>query len=257
LLLAAGPSALAAGDPANGAVLAGLASCGACHTADEGAPYAGGHPVETPFGTFYGTNLTPDPEHGIGAWSFEDFERAMRKGKGPDRTYWPSFPYTSFTAMSDADLADLWAYLQSLEPVAEPNRPHDDPAGWKRWAWRRLNFRARDFQPDPTATPEEQRGQYLVEVVGHCGECHSPRSKLGKVQRDQALAGGTEPFNKAPAIDAEALSDWSAGDLDDFFTLGMTPGGDFPGGGMGRIVEEGTSQLSEADRAAMVAWLLR
>ncbi len=257
LLVGAVSPASAAGDAERGAVLAGLASCGACHTADGGEPFAGGHAVETPFGTFYGTNLTPDPEHGIGAWSFEDFTRAMRKGKGPDRTYWPSFPYTSFTAMDDADLRDLWAYLQSIEPVPTPNREHDDPAGWKRWAWRLLNFSTRDFEPDPEATPEEQRGQYLVEVVGHCGECHSPRSKLGKVQRDEALQGGTEPFNDAPAIDADALSDWSAEDLDDFFTLGMTPDGDFPGGGMGRIVSEGTSQLSAEDRAAMVAWLLR
>ncbi|MEZ4320253.1 MAG: cytochrome c [Myxococcota bacterium] len=246
-----------AGDAEHGARLAGLGACAACHTADGGEPYAGGHAVETPFGTFYGSNLTPDPEHGIGTWAYADFVSAMRRGKGPDGAYWPAFPYTSFNALTDADLEDLWAFLQTVAPVATPDREHDGPAGWKRWAWRRLAFRPHAFEPDPTATPEQQRGQYLVDVVGHCGECHSPRSRLGRVDRDAYLEGGTPPFNKAPPIDREALASWTHGDLESFFEMGMLPDGDFVGSGMYRVVEDGTAKLSPEDRAAIIAWLTR
>lgn len=238
-------------DPAWGAVLAGLGGCEACHTADDGAPYAGGHAIETPHGTFFGSNLTPDPEHGVGAWTLGDFTRAMRRGRSPDgHAYWPAFPYPSFTGMSDGDLADLWAFLGTLEPVALPDVPHEGaPAGWKRWAWRTLAFHPRG--PDP----DRSRGAYLVEVVGHCGECHSPRSGIGRVIRRQALEGGSEPFTKAPAIHPEALEDWSDGDLSTFLEMGMLPDGDFPGRGMNRVVQDGIARLSDADRAAMAAFL--
>lgn len=234
----------------NGAVLAGLGACAACHTADDGAPFAGGHAVVTRVGTFHGSNLTPDPEHGLGGWSFSDFERAMRAGRSPDgHSYWPAFPYPSFTGFDDGDLQDLWAFLQALPAVSEPDVPHDAPAAWKRWAWRVLAFHPRGPEP-------RSRGEYLVEVVGHCGECHTPRTSIGRMRRGRALQGSEAPWAEAPPIDREALADWSPDDLDTFLSMGMLPDGDFPGKGMYRVIKEGTSKLSDEDRAAMVAWLL-
>jgi len=246
-----------AADPLNGAVLAGLAGCEACHTSDEGEPFAGGHPIESPYGVFYGSNLTPDPTHGLGGWEYADFERAIRRGKGPKHAYWPAFPYPSFGWMTDSDLEDIWAFLQTLPPVAEPDLPHEGPAGWKRWAWRRLSYRPRPFEADPEATPAQQRGQYLVDAVGHCGECHSPRNKYGKVLMDAYLEGGTKPFSKAPAIDSQALAEWSESDVDTFLEMGMLPDGDFVGKEMYRVIEDGTSKLSADDRSAIAAWLKR
>lgn len=234
-----------AADPGNGAVLAGLAGCHACHTSD-GADFAGGHPVETPFGTFYGSNLTPT---GLAGWTFEDFERAMRTGRSPEgHAYWPAFPYEDFQLMTESDLRDLWAFLQTVEPDPTPSLPHDGPAGWKRWAWRTLYFERRTFEGD--------RGQYLVDAVGHCGACHTPRSKRGVQDRKRYLEGGTPPFSKAPPIDREALASWDETDLVTFLEMGMLPDGDFTGRGMFRVVEEGTSKLSDEDRRAIASWLL-
>lgn len=175
----------------------------------------------------------------------------MRRGRSPDgHSHWPAFPYTSFSGMTDGDLADLWAFLQALPPEPVPDRAHDAPAGWKRAAWRLLAFRPLD--PD---APYD-RGQYLVEVVGHCGECHSPRTGIGRQRPRDALTGSVAPWAPAPPIDRAALAAWSADDLDTFLTMGMLPDGDFAGRGMARVVREGTSKLSDADRAAMVRWLL-
>lgn len=207
--------------------------------------------MQTPRGTFYGSNLTPDPEHGLGSWSFEDFQRALREGRAPDgHAYWPAFPYTSFTWMSDEDLADLWAFLQTLEPVPRPDRAHEDiPPRWQLGI-----FRWRAFEPAPQDA-SLSRGAHLGTAIGHCRECHTPRTWIGRLRLRHDLEGGEAPFTVAPPIHPEALATWSADDLDTFLTLGMTPDGDFPGGGMQRIVEEGTSKLTEADRAALIRWL--
>ena len=118
-------AAAAPGDASRGAVWAELGSCGACHTAEEGAPYAGGHAIETDRGTFYGPNITPDPTHGIGEWTYDDFVRAMRHGRSPaGHTYWPAFPYPAYTHLRDAELADLWAYLRTLSPSDRPDQRH-------------------------------------------------------------------------------------------------------------------------------------
>jgi mono/diheme cytochrome c family protein len=238
-----------AGDPVHGEQLAGLAGCGACHTADGGAPYAGGHAVVTRFGTFYGSNLTPDRVHGLGTWSEGDFVRAMRQGHGPDgRPYWPAFPYPSFTGMDDGDLADLWAWLRAQPAAATPDRPHEIVPRFRGGLglWRALAFR-------PAKVVVADRGQYLVDAVGHCGECHTPRTSVGVPRRQRYLAGSVELH--APNLTPAALGDWSEHDWVTFLRDGMTPDGDMTGAAMGRVVHEGTARLSDDDLAAMVAWL--
>jgi len=251
----------AAGDPVRGKAIADLASCASCHTADDGVPYAGGHGIVTDFGTFYGTNLTPDVEHGIGDWTFADFQRAMRHGKGPDGTrLWPAFPFTSFQRIDDRDLHDLWAYLRSLPPSPTENRAHETGRGrWQLRFWRALAFRDRGvFEPDPDATAEENRGHYLVDAIGHCGECHTPRGGLGGLKQRRYLGGSdTEPEPGPNLTPSKAgLGDWTLDDWTTFLELGMTPDGDFVGGQMGRVIEEGTSQLSQEDRRAIGVYLM-
>lgn len=240
-------------DAAHGELLAGLGGCASCHTADDGAPYAGGHAIETDFGTFYGSNLTPDPVHGLGAWSYDDFVRAMRRGKAPDgHPYWPAFPFPSFTGLTDADLADLWAFLQGLEADPRPDTPHEASGAWRLPLWRLVAFREgpRPVPDDPVLA----RGAYLVDHVGHCGECHTPRNGIGKVLWKRHDLEGTREGPK-PGPSLVDLDGWSDKELDLFFVMGMLPDGDFAGNGMGTVVAEGTSKLSGDDRAAMIAWL--
>lgn len=246
-----------------GQQLAGLAGCRACHTADDGPDWAGGHALKTRFGTFYGPNLTPDPEHGLGAWTFEDFHRAMRDGRSPDgKPYYPSFPYTAYTELTDEDLRHVWAWLRSLEPVSRPDAPHDLRKGYRKRSllglWRLMAFHRGPFQAGKGEPPDVARGRYLGEAVGHCGECHTPRDGIGRVRRRLALAGSDEPPEPAPNITPhpeDGVGAWSDADLDAFLQYGMLPDGDFVGGQMMRIVEEGTAALSKEDREALMAWL--
>lgn len=224
-------------------------------------PYAGGRALKTPFGTFYGPNLTPHPEAGIGRWSEADFFRAMREGRRPDgANYFPAFPYTSFTKITDSDLRDLWAYLRSLPPSAQPNRRHELP-WFLRWrslvtVWKRLFFTAGPFVPDPAASAPVNRGAYLVQALGHCGECHTPRNLLGGPKRGRFLAGGMTPEGKeVPNLTPTRLKKWSDRELADFLTTGTTPDGDVPGEAMGEVIRNTTSQLSARDLAALIAYL--
>ncbi len=251
MLLLVAPLALAA-DPDAGALLAGLGGCASCHEAD----YGGGHAIETEHGTFYGTNLTP---HALADWTLDDFNRAMRKGRGPAHGYWPAFPFPSFTRLTDADLADLWAFLGDLEPVDRANVPHEtDRGGLARWAWRVFLFEPARFRPERFDDAELARGAYLVDVVGHCGECHNPRSSVGRLKRGQWLAGGTAPPYPAPNLTPheDGLAGWSHADLESFFEMGMTPDGDFVGRGMRHVIRDGTALLPPEDRAAMARYLL-
>lgn len=243
LLLLSGLAA--AQDAQRGEVLGGLAGCEACHTAPEGQPCAGGHRVQTDFGTFVGPNLTPDPEHGLGQWTQADFYRAMRKGRGPHGTrYWPAFPFTSFTGMREAELDDLWAWLQSLPPSDRPDEPHEISRGRGQLVlWRPLVFHPRG--PDASWS----QGEYLVRAVGHCGECHTPRGSLGGLQERKHFQGS--PGLGPPIHDLE----WSAEEWADFLDSGMTPDYDIPGGEMGRVIRDGTARLSEGERRAMAEWL--
>lgn len=250
------------GDAERGALLAGLARCHACHTAEDGERYAGGFGLQTPVGTFYGTNLTPHVEHGLGEWTQDDFVRAMRHGTSPNGTqYFPAFPYPSFTAMTDADLADLWAFLRTLAPVDRPNTRHDVPfpfnvrAGLRLWKLVELRRGPRPHHSE--GDPKIARGAYLAEAVGHCGECHTARNVTLGLRRDRHMAGSQEP-EKAPNITPheDGIGGWSRMDAVDFLEMGMTPDGDFVGAGMRGIVRDGTSKLSDEDREALAAWML-
>ncbi len=256
-------SASAQGDPKRGEYLAKAGGCVGCHTEEkkDAVRFAGGRALKTPFGTFYGPNITPHPQTGIGRWTEADFRNAMRHGKRPDgANYFPAFPYTSFTKIADSDLRDLWAYLRTLPQSSRPNQQHDlrFPFGFRFavtfWKW--LFFTSGPYTPIPGATPVVDRGAYLVQALGHCGECHTPRNFLGGFKRDRVLAGGKTPEDKDVSnLTPTGLKKWSDKDLMDFLTTGSTPDGDVPAEAMGEVIRNTTSQLTPADLAAMIAYL--
>ncbi|HZS69596.1 MAG TPA: cytochrome c [Burkholderiales bacterium] len=261
-LLAAGVAA-AQGDAKRGEYLAAAAGCIGCHTETrEGAvPYAGGRALKTPFGTFYGPNITPDPQAGIGRWTPADFMRAMREGRRPDGAhYFPAFPYPSFTRISDADLGDLWAYLRTLKPAAQPSRPHE-LGFFYRWrflvaVWKWLFFTPGPFRPDPGKSAALNRGAYLVQALGHCGECHTPRNFLGAPKKDRSLAGAKLGENtSAPNLTPTRLKRYDDGELKDILKSGLFPDGDVLGDTMSEVVRNTTSKLTPPDLDALVAYL--
>jgi mono/diheme cytochrome c family protein len=268
--LAASPPPARAEDAAalaRGEYVFHAAGCKGCHTekAEGAALLAGGREFKTPFGVFRAPNITPDPAHGIGAWSDADFARALRRGVAPDGShYFPVFPYPSYAGMSDGDLRDLFLYLRSLPPAAKPDKPHDVrfPFGFRPllavWKW--LYFEPAPFRPPPGADAELGRAAYLVHVLGHCGECHTPRDWLGGPERARALAGtssGPEggPIPNITPDPETGIGRWSDKDLEALFTIGALPDGDFVGAGMGEVVENTTSRWSSADRKAVIRYL--
>ena len=263
LVFAALGDAFAQGDAKRGQYLAKAGGCVGCHTEErEGAtPFAGGRALQTPFGTFYGPNITPDQQAGIGRWSEADFIQALRHGVRPDgANYFPSFPYPSFTRITDSDLKDLWAYLRSLPPNARANQPHDlrFPFGWRWlvWIWKWLFFTPGPFQPDPAKSCILNRGAYLVDALGHCGECHTPRNFLGGSKKSRYLAGGKLPDGKGvPNLTPTRLKKASDKDLKDFLQTGQTSDGDVVAESMGEVIRNTTSQLTPPDLEALLAYL--
>ena len=251
------------GDAQRGQYISKAAGCLGCHTEDRdnAQPYAGGRALKTPFGTFYGPNITPHPQAGIGRWSEQDFIRALREGRRPDGAhYFPAFPYPSFTRINDQDLRDLWAYLRTLPPSNRASEPHNlkFPFGWRwpLWFWKLLFFTPGAFTPDPAASAVVNRGSYLVNALGHCGECHTPRNFLGGMKRNRHLAGaklgdGTSAQNLTPT----RLKKKSDAEVKDFLQTGMTPDGDVAAEAMAEVVRNTTSQLTPADLDAVVAYL--
>ena len=267
LALLASPTVSVAADHdaiARGEYLAVAAGCVTCHTATGGQSLAGGRALATPFGTFYSPNITPDPETGIGRWTDGQFLRALREGVRPDgANYFPVFPYTSFTGITDDDALAIKAYLFSLPPVRQPNRTHDVsfPFSWRFlltfWKW--LYFTPGPLRPDPEAGAAENRGAYLVTAVVHCGECHTPRNWLGATDRAAFLAGAPAPDGgrKAPNITSDrktGIGNWSEDDIVRVLTDGNTPNFDEVGGNMAEIVKN-TARLSEEDRRAIAVFL--
>jgi len=263
-LLFATAAAWAQGDAKRGEYLSKAAGCLGCHTEEKkgAVPYVGGRALKTPFGTFYGPNITPHPEAGIGKWTEADFAQALRHGKRPDgANYFPAFPYRSFTGMTDADVRDLWAYLRSLPASAQASRPHDVGFPYNvRFAvtfWKMLYFTPGAFTPDAKLSPEVNRGAYLTTALGHCGECHTPRNAMGGPRKDRFLAGGKGPEGKdIPNLTPTRLKKkWDDKELADFLSAGLTPDGDVPAEAMSEVIRNTTGMLTPADLAAMIAYL--
>ncbi|MCR9254835.1 MAG: cytochrome c [Alphaproteobacteria bacterium] len=255
------------GNAERGAYLSHMAGCYACHTdhKGEGAAYAGGAVLKTDFGDFHAPNITPDADHGLGAWTLAAFETALRHGVSPaGDPYYPAFPYPFYTRLTDRDVADLWAHLQTLDPVAAPappNRlvfPFNQRAGVK--LWRAGYFEPGVLEPEEGRDAAWQRGRYIVEGPAHCGACHTPRDGLGgrdaarKFEGGDRLPGG----GKSPAITTAALAAEGYGEDEIVFALqiGMLPSGDFFGDSMAEVVEHGTSKLSADDLRAIAVYLL-
>ena len=238
-----------------------------CHTdvKNHGAFMAGGRPIATPFGRVYSTNITPDPATGIGTWSDADFLRAMTEGIGPDgRHYFPVFPYTSFTHMAQQDVLDLKAYLASLPPVVQRNKPPDmlPPLRWRfgLQVWKWWYFRPGGFQPDPQQSSEWNRGAYLATALGHCTECHTPRNLAGGLQSAMAYAGSAAgPEGElAPNITpdtATGIGEWSIPDIVWHLQTGLKPNGDDTQGLMSELISQGYKYLSEMDLRAIAVYL--
>jgi mono/diheme cytochrome c family protein len=251
------------GTASAGAQVFTAAGCASCHMAPgaKGADQlvlAGGMGFASPFGTFIAPNISPDPVHGIGRWTFEQFACALRDGLSPEGEHlFPALPWNAYNKMTAQDLADLWAYLQTLPPSAEPSRPHEVgfPFNIRRslGLWKLL-FEDRDFQM-PAPTPELERGRYIVEALAHCTECHTPRNVLGGLDRSRWMGGAPSPDGKGrvPNITPGKLS-WSEGEIFAYLTTGFTPEFDSVGGHMAHVVDN-MAQLPEADVRAVVAYL--
>lgn len=244
-----------------GARLATAGNCTACHTRPDGKPYAGGLPIETSFGTIYSSNITPDPNAGIGAWSLESFTRAMREGvsRGGQQLY-PAFPYDHYTHLKDADIAAIYAYLMTRDPVAEhPPRtalrfPYDIRmllAGWKL-----LYLDKNRFEPDPAKGDEWNRGAYLVEALAHCGSCHTPRNGFGGEITSRHFDGGETGGWWAPPLNATspALVAWTKDSLYDY----LRSWNDAHGGAVGPMAEVSASlqRLPDADVHAIATYIV-
>jgi len=259
------PEIAAAGDPARGEYLLRLGGCVSCHTAKDGAFLAGGRALATPFGTFRTPNITPDPATGIGGWSAGAFVRAVRDGVAPaGHPYFPAFPYTSYTRMTEQDLLDLKAYLDTIEPVTNSVPAHalDFPYGLRALldGWRLLFFENGRFEPDPAQSEVWNRGAYIVTGPGHCGECHTPRNALGAREEGRRLAGARDGPDGKPVPNItphqDGIGGWSKGDIAFALQTGILPDGDVLGGAMAEVVEDATSHLSADDLGAIAEYLL-
>lgn len=247
-----------------GAYLARAGNCVACHTMRGGEPYAGGRAIETPFGTVYGTNITPDPQTGIGDWSADDFWRALHHGRARDgRLLLPAFPYPHYTRVTREDADALYAWLRTLPPVERPNRPHAlrFPYGTQPAlaVWRALYFRPGVHADDPGRSPEWNRGSYLVQGLGHCGACHGTRNALGALRDALPLSGGVDPVDKwyAPSLtarDEAGVMDWPVEDIVALLRDGVSARGSALGP-MAEVVFRSTQHLDARDLRAMATFL--
>jgi mono/diheme cytochrome c family protein len=252
------------GVPARGAEVFHAGGCASCHSA-EGASgdakliLSGGRAFVSDFGTFHAPNISQDSTQGIGGWSVTDLANAMVHGTSPEgQHYYPAFPYAAYRRAAPQDIADLHAYLVTLPADATADRGHDlaFPFTLRRGLglWKVL-YVTDDWHIDGDLTEVEARGRYLAEALGHCAECHTARGPLGGLDRARWMAGAPNPSGqgKIPNITPAGL-DWSAADLVAYFTSGFTPDYDTAGGSMAAVVES-LSQLPEADRAALAAYV--
>ncbi len=251
-----------------GRYLATAADCVACHTAADGQPYAGGRPIETPFGIIYSRNLTPDVQTGIGNWSSKDFYRALHNGQSSNGSHlYPAFPFTYFTRISQDDAVAMKAYLDTLAPVQSVTPPNKFPwplnQRWVMWWWKLLFFQespdivVSPLSPDKVPATHPARGAYLVEALAHCGACHTPKNFLGADKRSTAFQGGTIEHWLAPNLTGDrrsGLGNWSADEIVEYLQTGRNARA-LASGPMAEVVEVSTSKLHEADLHAIAAYL--
>ncbi|MDA9430727.1 molybdopterin cofactor-binding domain-containing protein [Bradyrhizobium sp. CCBAU 51627] len=246
---------------ARGQQLAALGNCAECHTTINGKVNAGGRALQTPFGTIYSSNITPDVETGIGAWSYPAFERAMREGLHRDgRQLYPAFPYTHFARTSNADMQALYAYLIS-QPAVRATAPANElafPFNLRPLlaGWNALFHDTKEFKPDPAKSEAWNRGAYLVESLGHCSACHSPRSALGAEQRNAYLAGGFAEGWEAPPLTSlsQAPIAWSEDELFAYLRSGQSRYHGVAAGPMAPVVRD-LKALPDQDIRAMAVYL--
>jgi mono/diheme cytochrome c family protein len=253
-----------AGVVARGEYLTKAADCVACHTVpDSGKPFAGGVGFKLPFGTIYSSNITPDPTHGIGAYSDDEFVRAVREGIRKDGQHlYPAFPYTSYTQLSRDDVLAIKAYLMTLQPIGEPNRPNDLGFPFdQRWAmsfWNAAFFKSRRFVPDASKPEQWNGGAYLATALGHCGECHTPRNVGFGLEHGHELAGEELQGWRAYNITSDSkygIGNWSDADIVAYLTTGHASEHASASGPMGEAVSHSLQFLHPQDAAALVAYL--
>lgn len=247
-----------------GEYLARMGDCVACHTAPEGRMFAGNRAMPTPFGALYSSNITPDPETGIGKWSADDFYKTMHAGRFPDGgLLYPAMPFASYTKVTRADSDAIFAYLKSIPPVRQKNREHELRFPYDNrqliLGWRTLFFREGEYKADPSKSAEWNRGAYLVEGLGHCGMCHSPINALGGTSQSEAFKGGLIPLQNwyAPSLTSNreaGLGDWSIKDITDLLQTGVSMRG-VVYGPMAEVVHNSLQYLTDEDARAMAVYL--
>lgn len=252
------------GDVERGKYMVRAAGCVACHTdiKNKGKEFAGGPPLETPFGTFYGPNITPDDTAGIGKWTLAEFSQALTAGLRPDGShYFPAFPYTNYSLLKSQDIADIKAYLDTVAPVADKGPDNDllwpfsDRNLMAGWKW--LFFDQPEFTPSPQKSDQWNRGAYLVKGPAHCAACHTERNAFGAPVDDRMNGTNYGPNgHPVPGINGDNhINDWTEEDVVFGLQTGFTPDGDVMGGAMREVIEEGTSYLSDADLKAIAVYL--
>ena len=259
------------GSVEQGRYLARAGNCATCHTAEAGKPYAGGVPFHTPFGLLYSTNITMDTVTGIGSWSFSDFHASMKHGVRPNGEHlYPAFPYTDFAQLTDQDIASLYLYFQTVEPVVQLALENNLKFPFDRRAllagWKALFHDSNTFKPDPQQSTQWNRGAYLIEGAAHCGACHTPRNLLGAERESLALTGGSyldkvrfgyyrqwSGVNLTPHT--MGLGAWTRNDIVEYLKYGISSKA-VVHGPMTEVVMNSTRHLTETDLHAMAEYLL-
>jgi mono/diheme cytochrome c family protein len=246
-----------------GEYVARAADCMSCHTASPDKPFAGGNALKSAFGTIYGTNITSDPKTGIGTWTKADFERAVRLGVRKDGAYlYPAMPYTSYTKMSDGDMSALWEYIRRIAPIAKQNIANTLPfplsvrSGMA--VWQGLYFTPGQFVPSASRDAVWNRGAYLVQALGHCGDCHTPRDVAQGPESAHAMGGAQIEGWYAPDISNDALSKlgrWNLGELVKFLKTGAAPDNTKAYGPMQEVIHDSLQFLHDSDLQAMAVYL--
>jgi mono/diheme cytochrome c family protein len=262
-LVAATASAQADDLVSKGEYLTRAADCAACHTVPGGGMFAGGRVFVLPMGTVYAPNITPDPKTGIGGYSDDDWLRMLQKGVGRDgRHLYPAMPYPTYTKMSREDALAIKAYLFSLKPVetqtpdAIMKFPYDQR--WGLTFWNLINAPDRRLEPDTSKSGAWNRGAYLVEALGHCGDCHTPRNFMLGLKDSKAFAGANQVGWLAYNLSSDknvGLGGWSDAQLTEYLSTGQAPGRGPASGPMAEVIEYSLRYLTPDDIKAMVAYL--